>query len=266
MSRSAADATRFTATGPYASAKPSTAPYKLPGFMAGSESKSQSNGSGSGGKQGGGSGGKQETPKERVERLRAQARAARLAQNTSKVDSLVDLGRRFANKAHKTMVYTLITASGICGVLTVYSMVSLTLYNRRQRALWIEKEVQALQDARTAYVAGTATTEQLEMLKKDKISEIYQQKKDEEKSQRPWSKIKAYVFGGLKSEDGPVATEAAAPSAESNKPGVLEALAAEGKPTPAAASGPGQLDALAENAEAAAKQTSRSWKSWFTGR
>ncbi|GAB1194047.1 hypothetical protein APSETT444_003286 [Aspergillus pseudonomiae] len=100
MSRSAADATRFTATGPYAHSKPGAAPYKLPGFMANAQS------------QGSGNGGRPETPKEKVERLRAQARAARMAQSTSRVDSLIDFGRRFANKAHKTMVYTLIAASG----------------------------------------------------------------------------------------------------------------------------------------------------------
>lgn len=108
MSRSAADATRFTATGPYASSKPSAAPYKLPGFLANSDSKPQNNGSG---------GNRQETPKEKVERLRAQARAARIAQSTSRLDTLVDFGRRFANKAHKGMVYTLITASGTLPIL-----------------------------------------------------------------------------------------------------------------------------------------------------
>lgn len=59
-----------------------------------------------------GPGERPETPKEKVERLRAQARAARLAQSTSRVDQMIDVGRRFANKAHKVMVYSLITASG----------------------------------------------------------------------------------------------------------------------------------------------------------
>lgn len=101
MSRSAADATRFTATGPYASSKPGGAPYKLPSFMAESKKNAAR-----------GPGERLETPKEKVERLRAQARAARLAQSTSRVDQMIDVGRRFANKAHKVMVYSLITASG----------------------------------------------------------------------------------------------------------------------------------------------------------
>ncbi|KAI9367955.1 cytochrome oxidase c assembly-domain-containing protein [Aspergillus egyptiacus] len=266
MSRSAADATRFTATGPYVSSKPSGAPYKLPGFLA--ESKSNSSAQNSGNASGGN---RQETPKEKVERLRAQARAARIAQSTSRLDQMVDFGRRFANKAHKTMVYTLITASGICGALTVYSMISLTLYNRRQRALWIEKELQTLQDAKVAYVNGTATAEQLELLKKEKIEEIYNEKKEAEKAERPWNKAKALLFGGLKTEETPSSEAAAANNVESNKPGVLEAIkAADPKLGQASASAapspPGQLDVLAENAEEVAKQTTRSWKSWFTGR
>ena len=110
MSRSAADATRFTATGPYASSKPNGTPYELPNFMKTKEStthtKAQAPQSGSDGKP--------ETPKQKVERLRAQARAARMAQSSSGVDRWIEVGRRFANKAHKGMVYSLIVASGTC--------------------------------------------------------------------------------------------------------------------------------------------------------
>ncbi|KAF9886015.1 hypothetical protein FE257_012071 [Aspergillus nanangensis] len=257
MSRSAADATRFTATGPYANSKSGSAPYKLPGFMANAGSNTSSSS--------GGPGGQSETPKEKVERLRAQARAARLAQSTSRVDSMIDVGRRFANKAHKAMVYSLIAASGVCGALTVYSMVSLTLYNRRQRALWIEKELQTLQDAKAAYMSGTATTDQLDMLKNEEIGEIMKRRKEEEKAQRPWNQLKAYLFTGLHPDETSDASTQPGAASE-NKPSVLEALEEArlksiASSTPAA--GPGQLDALAENAEASAK---RSWKSWFTGR
>ncbi|PLB54268.1 hypothetical protein P170DRAFT_397504 [Aspergillus steynii IBT 23096] len=257
MSRSAADATRFTATGPYASSKPGNAPYKLPSHMSNSASNSQSQGPG----------GNPETPKEKVERLRAQARAARMAQSTSRVDQVVDVGRRFANKAHKVMVYSLITASGVCGALTVYSLVSLTLYNRRQRALWVEKELQKLQDAKTAHANGSATSEQLELLKNEQIGEIFKQKKEEQKAERPWDKVKQYLLGGLKPEDSPSGHPQSG-SVPDNKPGVLEALNAKAledaqSKEPSAS---GQLDAMAENAENAAKQSARGWKSWFTGR
>jgi hypothetical protein len=58
--------------------------------------------------------GKPETPKQKVERLRAQARAARMAQSSSGMDRWIEVGRRVANRAHKGMVYSLIIASGTC--------------------------------------------------------------------------------------------------------------------------------------------------------
>ncbi|GKZ31826.1 hypothetical protein AbraIFM66950_000716 [Aspergillus brasiliensis] len=267
MSRSAADATRFTATGPYAHSKPGSttaAPYKLPTSMAKPTSQQQQQPQLN-------ANGRPESPKEKVERLRAQARAARLAQSTSRVDQMIEVGRRFANKAHKTMVYTLIAASGVCGALTVYSVISLTLYNRRQRALWVEKEMQRLQDAKTAYAAGTANTEQLELLKNEKIGEIFQQKKEEAKAQRPWNQAKNFFFGGLKQDEKVAAdNESSIPDSVlegGNKSAVLEALNAKVAEDAAKSAAPkGQLDVLADNAEDAAKQSTRSWKSWFTGR
>ncbi|EAL87064.1 hypothetical protein KXW98_008725 [Aspergillus fumigatus] len=264
MSRSAADATRFTATGPYASSKPGGAPYKLPSFMAESKKNAAR-----------GPGERPETPKEKVERLRAQARAARLAQSTSRVDQMIDVGRRFANKAHKVMVYSLITASGICGVLTVYSMVSLTLYNRRQRALWVERELQKLQDAKAAYASGSATPEQLELIKNEEIGEIMKRKKEEAKAQRPWNRAKEYLFGGLKQDETTSDLSSKVDGAADHKVGVLEALNAKAaedsksrtpSETATMPAQPGQLDVLAENVETAAKQSTRSWKSWLTGR
>ncbi|KAL1885799.1 hypothetical protein Plec18167_001294 [Paecilomyces lecythidis] len=268
MSRSAADATRFTATGPYVNSKAATAsatPYKLPEFMA----KKKGSGPSSSGP-----GGKEETPKQRVERLRAEARAARIAASTSRVDTFIERGRGIANKAHKAMIYTLIAASGVCGVLTIYSVVSLTMYNRRQRELWLEKQLQCLQDARLAYANGTATDEQLEILRKEKIGELEKEAKEKEKAERPWNKFKQYVFGGLKTDEVPEGS-----AASDGNLGVIEALnakkvedaklaeSAATTATPATTPNqPGQLDVLAENAESVAKQSARSWKSWFTGR
>lgn len=116
MSRSAADATRFTATGPYVSSK---APYQLPDSLKQNKqstpstsqptSKATSSISSSSQNQSSPPG---ETPRQKVERLRAQARAARLAQSGNAFDRIIERGRRVANSAHKVMIYTLITASG----------------------------------------------------------------------------------------------------------------------------------------------------------
>lgn len=46
---------------------------------------------------------------------------------------------------------------------------------------------------------------------------------------------------------------------------VLSAVS-ESKSASANANQQGQLDSMAENAETAAKQSARSWKSWFFGR
>lgn len=144
-------------------------------------------------------------------------------------------------------------------------MVSLTLYNRRQRTLWIERELQTLQDAKTAHANGLATPEQLELLRNEQIGEIMDKKKEEAKKDRPMNKIKEYLFGGLKTD------EATPTPAAGDKPEVLKALdakAAEDAKLSGSngATTSGQLDALAQNAEDATKKTAQSWKGWLTGR
>ncbi|CAI7579457.1 unnamed protein product [Penicillium pancosmium] len=266
MSRSAADATRFTATGPYASSKPGGAPYELPNFM---QKDNASSGKPAGQTPQRGPDGQPETPKQKVERLRAQARASRVAQSSSGSDRLIEFGRKFANRAHKGMVYSLIVASGVCGVLTVYSMVSLTMYNRRQRTLWIEKELAVLNAARIAQANGSATEEQIDLIKKEDIAEIIKQKRAEEKAQKPWAKAKRFLFEKMNMED----TAAQAPSSASSdvealQPGVWDALQAKEAADAAAkkvnAPMAGQLDVMAENAEQAAKATARSWTNRLT--
>lgn len=150
----------------------------------------------------------------------------------------------------------------------------MTLYNRRQRTLWIEKEVEKLKQARIAQASGTATEEQLEMIKKEEIAEIVKSKREEEKAQRPWAKAKRFLFDKMNTEDaGATAQQASAAEqtvASASQPGVVEAVKAKQAFDAAAvktgASNPGQLDVLAVNAERAARETARSWTSWLTGR
>lgn len=153
-------------------------------------------------------------------------------------------------------------------------MISLTLYNRRQRTLWIEKEVENLNQARIAQASGTATEEQLEMIKKEEIAEIVKRKREEEKAQRPWAKAKRFLFEKMNTEDaGATAAQASAAvstSVAASQPGVADAAQAKQAFDAAAAKTgspmPGQLDVMAENAERAAKQATRSWTSWLTWR
>lgn len=205
-----------------------------------------------------------------------------------------------ANSAHKVMIYTLITASGIplfathyirfrmltgvgtgvCGALTLYSVVSLTMWNRRQRELWLDRQLNDLQTAREAYVAGIATAEQLEILRNEKIGEIEQQKRKEADEQKLWTRTKKFLFEGLKKEDVPdtITTTGAVSEllANNNKTatttegsfGILEAVNAKKAETQRDinAQGSGSLDVLASNAETTAKQSVKSWTSWIWGR
>lgn len=152
------------------------------------------------------------------------------------------------------------------------------MYNRRQRELWLERELQKLQDARLAFANGTATDEQLEILRQEKIGELEKAAREKEKEERPFNKFKRYLFGGLKTDEVPGEASTAIEGSADGKLGVIEALNAKKledaklaentatTATPAPAAQPGQLDVLAGNAEKAAKESARSWTSWFTGR
>ncbi|OJD23899.1 hypothetical protein ACJ73_04747 [Blastomyces percursus] len=261
MSRSAADATRFTATGPYASSKPSVANSGT--------SRPMGAGSGSSATTGSGSGGKQETPKQKVERLRAQARAARYAKAFTPMDRVMSKGRVWADRAHKVTVYTLITASGLAAALTIYSATSLILYNRRQKQLWIDKELDKLLEAKKAYVAGNPTAEQLKLLEQEKQAEAEKRQKEELKKQTMFYKGKEWLFGGLKNEDGTSAELKGNDEIANARPSVLEAVNAsrvenaahfEQGPNPG---GPGQLEPKVDEAS---NEQKKGWTSWVTGR
>ncbi|KAK2808585.1 hypothetical protein FQN50_004617 [Emmonsiellopsis sp. PD_5] len=261
MSRSAADATRFTATGPYASSKPSMANSALKGAASGSSNLSSQSPNSSSPK---------ETPKQKVERLRAQARAARYAKNNTPADRFMAKGRIWADRLHKVTVYTLIGASGIAFVLTAYSATSLILYNRRQRALWLDRELEKLLDAKKAYVAGNATEEQMKILEQEKIGEQEKRRKEELKRQTTFYKGKEWLFGGLKNEDLANTQSRTLDETANPTPSVLEAVNAKRAETAAAfeqqTTMSGELDQPVQNVDEGLKETKRSWTSWITGR
>lgn len=160
------------------------------------------------------------------------------------------------------------------------------MWNRRQRELWLDKQLQDLQSAREAYVQGTATDEQLEILRKEKLGEIEKQQRKEAEEQRLWNRAKRYLFEGLKKEED--ISTAATTTATMEKTttaldinsnnnngdktassfGILEAVNAKKAETAQhqQQQQPGSLDALALNAETTAKQSVKSWSSWIWGR
>ncbi|KAH7375550.1 cytochrome oxidase c assembly-domain-containing protein [Plectosphaerella cucumerina] len=159
--RSASDATRFTSTTPHASSKqfPSAAastPSKASGPSPGGNAPRPASGrtlprSG-------------ETPEERVRRLRAAHEAARTAQ-VSKVDRALGGGRRFFDLAHRFTIAGLLGFTALAGIVSVYSVYDMVTYNRTRRDDFSEAkkviETDALASARLAFIAGTATEQQI---------------------------------------------------------------------------------------------------------
>lgn len=157
----------------------------------------------------------------------------------------------------------------------MYSLVSLTLYNRRQRTVFYEREKEVLSQARIAHANGTATEEQIELVKQVEITEIMKRKREEEKADRPWAKAKRFLFERVNAEDTAAGATAAATSsavvdgAESSTSVVDAVNAKKAFDAASAKTGavvPGQLDVMGENAERAAKESTRSWIGWLTGR
>ena len=140
------------------------------------------------------------------------------------------------------------------------------MYNRRQRELWIERELDALRQAELAITNGTATVEQEELVKKEKIGDIMKQNREEQKAQKPWAKAKRFLFEKFNTED----SGAASPAEGGQNSSVTEAVQAKQAIDAASAKTgaplPGQLDVMAENVEEAAKTKTKGWTSWLTGR
>jgi hypothetical protein len=92
MPRSASDATRFTATGPYAAAKSQFTPSNIPIGRTAAPAG--------------------ETPQQKIARLRAAAAQARLGQE-SQFDKVVRVGRVWADRAHRATALSLIGLTGM---------------------------------------------------------------------------------------------------------------------------------------------------------
>jgi hypothetical protein len=78
----------------------------------------------------------------------------------------------------------LIGFAGIASCVAAFSLVSLVSHNRRQKRAWIEREMGRLDDARRAFLAGTATPEQLHLLEQERAGEEIVGKHVAEKKRR----------------------------------------------------------------------------------
>ena len=98
--------TRFTSTSPHASSKPpaaSTFSYQPPTSRNQGPTNSPFNATNL----------SDETPKEKVARLRAAARAAKAKQSMSLIDRMIDRGRVWADISHRVVTYGLIGLTGM---------------------------------------------------------------------------------------------------------------------------------------------------------
>lgn len=167
--RSVSDATRFTANTLHANSKAATPPAR---FASPTSSPAPSSASAAGpGPSGRGSNAGSppflETPEQKVARLRAAHRRAKEAQ-VSKLDKVVDGGRRWFDSAHKTAVYALLGCTVIAGLATAYTAVDMIIYNKKRGAEWAEAqkklEADSLEVARIAYMTGKATDDQIDLV------------------------------------------------------------------------------------------------------
>lgn len=83
----------------------------------------------------------------------------------------------------------------------------MVLHHRRQRRAWIERELQKLSDAQTAFLRGEATAEQLHLLEQERAGEEIQiqwkEESERKKANSLWGKTKRafYRLGGVKEEE-----------------------------------------------------------------
>ncbi|KAI2621374.1 hypothetical protein GGS21DRAFT_535854 [Xylaria nigripes] len=161
--RSVADATRFTSSTPHANAK-STQPMpneRSKTLNGSAQSPQQPTIPRSGGPIA------QETLEERVRRLRAAHLAAK-QHNISRMDQIIGSSRRFFDLAHQVTVMGLIGFSGIALLVTVYAAGDMMFHNRKRRneffALQKQMQEDSLESARLAYMAGTASPEQITLV------------------------------------------------------------------------------------------------------
>ncbi|KAF2834772.1 hypothetical protein M501DRAFT_943629 [Patellaria atrata CBS 101060] len=263
MARSAMDATRFTATGPYASSK-FNSPIRPP-------ASSSVPG---------------ETPQQKVARLRENARRAKLAKEST-FDRIVARGRVWADRAHRVTAITLIAATGVAGLVTVFALGDMMIYNRRKRKVWLEEQqVQHARDlaiAKQAMAEGRANDKQILLLNRERAFQESEEAKANKKGVfsglfggseaagavkkiKGGGNVEERVDKGIERDEGVAVAKAVDEAEPSSQSVPIE----EGRrdtevrmlPQPAG----GNLDRLGKNVATGVSKETKSWTSWIIGR
>lgn len=113
-------------------------------------------------------------------------------------------------------------------------------------------------DAKTAYIQGTATTEQLTLLEQEKAGEQERQWREEQKKEGYTYKARQWMFGGLKKEEAD-----AAETLNVERASVVEAVDAKRAETLTPPEAPSEQGADGKQGGSGSKW---SWTGWVTGR
>ncbi|KAF2769574.1 hypothetical protein EJ03DRAFT_327179 [Teratosphaeria nubilosa] len=275
MARSPSDATRFTATGPYASSSTSFTPTSR-GIGAGSQIDL-------------GSAPANETAQQKIDRLRKAAAAARRGKESG-FDSAIRIGRTWADRAHRVTAFGLIGLTVVSGAVATAGITDMILHNRRRKSEWLaEQQAKTARDlaiAKRDLAADTANEDQILLINRERAA----MEADLARQNKPgmFKRMTNSLFGGLEKEerrDGPVSAVAA--QAESAVQGVREQILGQDhdrsvvqavgekmesnrrqaeKLYETAQPLGGPLDRQAAEATTAVSQAGRSWTSWLTGR
>jgi hypothetical protein len=103
----------------------------------------------------------------------------------------------------------LIGFTGIAACVSVYGLMSLITHNRRQKRAWIEREMQRLHDAQSAFLKGDATPEQLHLLEQERAGEEMTERAVAEKARKKEQGIlgRARAFIGMGAAGGEMGRE-----------------------------------------------------------
>lgn len=269
MPRSPSDATRFTATGPYASTSGSATEVPQFGSNQGTTGSRIAFGAPAP---------ENETAQQKIARLRAAAALSKRAQE-SQSDKVIRIGRAVADRAHRITALGLIGATVITACVATAGITDMLVHNRRRRNEWLaEKQAQSLRDlaeAKRALAQGAATEYQVLLMNRERAA----MEAEEARRNRPgvFKRTTGWLFGGAEKVEqrggrmGVGAKEevlgekedigvlkAVEEKVEQGRRGITNVVREE------TAGGP--LDREAQKVADVVTNPSKGWMSWITGR
>jgi hypothetical protein len=195
----------------------------------------------------------------------------------TKMDWAYLYGRMAADMLHKGTVYGIIFATGCLGVLAVFSIGDMVVYNRRKRALFFEQQekeqAKILELARAAVANNTASPAQAALVRG--IAEEEALMAEKVAKRKFGSKILFWLHGDYKEDEDlkhqrKLAAEELARAQGESSAGLGITQAVQDARTNASIQTPrtvqgGPLDQAAANAVSSAEKTSKGWLGWALG-